>query len=112
MFRLDIVSLLDILFLQCGLQKLTFQVANFRIECTMSLSRLAKVLKLISLCNLHPPTKELFSCLLESCFPAKTAQYFAMETSYVASTGYCLLQGLFPNYKGEQLVQGGRVKAM
>ena len=31
-------------------------------DCTISLSRLAKVLKLISLCNLHPRTKELCWC--------------------------------------------------
>ena len=38
-------------FLRGGLQKYSFQVVNFRIECTRSPSRLAKVLKLISLCN-------------------------------------------------------------
>ena len=35
-------SLLDVLFLQCGLQKYTFQVVSFRIERTIRLSRLAK----------------------------------------------------------------------
>ena len=47
---LQFASLLDVLILQCGLQMHTFQVANFRIEGTVSLSRLAKVLELISRC--------------------------------------------------------------
>ena len=46
---LHFVSLLDVLFLQCGLQNYTFQVVSFRIERTVSLFRLAKVSKLISL---------------------------------------------------------------
>ena len=54
------------LLLQCGLQKYTFQVASFRIEGTISLSRLAKVLKLVSICNLHPGTKALCWRLLVS----------------------------------------------
>ena len=59
-------SLLDILFLQCGPEKYTFQVVSFRTERAVSLSRLAKVLKLISLCNLHPLAKELCWRLLDS----------------------------------------------
>ena len=51
---LHFASLLDVLFLQCGLQTCTFQAASFRRERTVSLSRLAKVFKLISICNLHP----------------------------------------------------------
>ena len=35
-------SLFDVLLLQCGLQKFTFQVVSCRIERTISLSRLAK----------------------------------------------------------------------
>ena len=60
-------------FLQCGLQKYTFQVVSLRIKRTISLSRLAKVSKLISLCNLHPRTKELCWPLLDLRLLAKTA---------------------------------------
>ena len=63
----------DVLFLQSGLQKYTFQVVSFRIERTLSLLRLSKVLKLISLCNLHPRTKYLLWRLLDSHLLAKTA---------------------------------------
>ena len=66
-------SLLDALFLQCGLQKYTFQVVSFRIERKINLLTLAKVLKLISLCNLHPRTKESCWRLLDSRLLAKTA---------------------------------------
>ena len=66
MLTLHFASLLDILFWHCGLQKITFEVVSFRIECTISLSRIAKVLNLISPCNLHPRTKELCSLLLDS----------------------------------------------
>ena len=76
---LHFVSLLDVLVLQCGLPKYTFQVVSFRLERTISLSRLAKVLKLISLCNLQPRTKELCWRLLDSRLLAKTA--------YCASSG-------------------------
>ena len=48
MLILHFAFLLDVLFLRCGLQKYTFQVISFRIEHTLSLSRLAKVLNLIS----------------------------------------------------------------
>ena len=46
--------------------KYTFQVVSFRRERTVSLSRLANILKLISLCSLHPRTKELCWRLLDS----------------------------------------------
>ena len=59
MLILYLASLLDVLFLQWGLQMYAFQVVSFKIECTVSLSRLAKALNLILLCNLHPRTKEL-----------------------------------------------------
>ena len=58
MLILHLASLLNVLILQCSLQKYTFQAVSFRKERTISLSRLEKVLKLISLCNLHPRTKE------------------------------------------------------
>ena len=61
-----------------GPQKYTFQVATFRIERTISLSRLAKVLKLISLCNLQPRTKELCWRLLDSRLLAKTAYFLLL----------------------------------
>ena len=66
--------------MQCGLQKYTFQVVSFRIERTISLSRLAKVSKLISLCNLQPRTKELCWRLLDSRLLAKTAYYEKVDT--------------------------------
>ena len=47
MFILHFASLLDVLFLQCGLQKYTFQFVSFRIETCK------KALKLISLCDLQ-----------------------------------------------------------
>ena len=72
MLALHLYSLLDVLYLQCGLQMYAFQVVRFRIEHTVSLSRLAKALKLISLCNLHPRTKELCRRLLDSYLLAKT----------------------------------------
>ena len=62
---------LDVLFLQCGLQNYIFHVVSVRIERTTSPSRLTKVWKLI---NVHPPTKELCWCLLDSRLLAKTAQ--------------------------------------
>ena len=43
MLTLHFASLLDVLVLQCGLQKYIFQVVSFRIERTRSLSRLSKV---------------------------------------------------------------------
>ena len=49
--------LLTSYFCSATFKKYTFQVISFRIESTMSLSRLAKVLKLISLCNLYPRTR-------------------------------------------------------
>ena len=52
---------------------LPLRVFDFRIERTISLSRLAKVLKLISLCNLHSRTKELCRRLLDSRVIAKTS---------------------------------------
>ena len=53
--------------------KIYFQVASFRIERTISLSRLATVSKFTSLCNLHPRTKESCWRLLDSHLLAKTA---------------------------------------
>ena len=61
------------IFLQCGFQQYIFQVVSFRIERMISLSRLAKVSKLISLCNLYSRTKELCWRLLDSRLLAKTA---------------------------------------
>ena len=75
MLILHFASPFDIPFLQCGLQKYTFQVVSFRIKRTIRLSRLAKVLKLISLCNLHPRTKELCWRLLDSCLLATRAHH-------------------------------------
>ena len=75
MLSLHFASLFDVLFLQCGLQKCTVQVVIFRGERTISLSRLTKVLKLISLCNLHPRTKELCWLLRDSRLLAKTAYW-------------------------------------
>ena len=66
MLTLHFASLLDVLFLQCDLQEYTFQVVSFQIERTISLSRIAKVLNLISSCNLHPRTKELCWRFLDS----------------------------------------------
>ena len=60
-------------FLQFGLQKNTFQVVSCRIERTVSLPRRAKVLKLISLCNLHFQTIALCWRLLDSRLLPKTA---------------------------------------
>ena len=74
MFVLHFAYLLDVIFLQCGLQKYAFQVASFRIERTISLSRLVKVLKLTSLCNLHSRTKELCWSLPDSRLLSKAAQ--------------------------------------
>ena len=75
---LHFASLLGVLFLQCGLQKYTFQVVSFRIERTINLLRHEKVLKLISLCNLHPRTKESCWRLLDSRLLATTA-YFSKQ---------------------------------
>ena len=74
MLSLHFSSLLNVLFLWCSLQKYTFQVVSFRIERTISLSRLAKVFKLISLFNLHPRIKEFYWRLLDLRLLAKTAQ--------------------------------------
>ena len=60
-------------FLHCSLQKNTFQVFSFRIEHKINLSRLPKIFKLISLCNLFSRTKELCWRLLDSRLLAKTA---------------------------------------
>ena len=62
--------------LQCGLQKYTSQVISFRIEHTRSLSTFVKVLKLISVYNLHPRTKELCWRLLDSRLLAKKAYWW------------------------------------
>ena len=75
MITLHFAFLLDVLFLQWGLQMHTCQAVSFRIERTISLSRFAKVLKLISLCNLHPGIKELSWRLLDLRPLAKIAQY-------------------------------------
>ena len=66
MLILHFASRLDVLFLKCGLQKYAFQVVSFRVERKISLSRLAKMFKLILLCSLHPRAKELCWRLLVS----------------------------------------------
>ena len=83
----SLLPVLHVLFLQYGLQKYTFQVLSFRIERTVSLSRLGEVLKLISLCNLHPQTKELFWRLL-----AKTAQCHPHSSGRIFSCSYDILR--------------------
>ena len=61
-----------------------FKITVFRlsfsgIERTISLSRLGKVLKWNSLCNLQPRTKELCWRVLDSRLLAKTAYYPALK---------------------------------
>ena len=68
---LHFASLLDVLFLQCGLEKHTLQAVSFRIARRISHSRLAKALKLISLCNLHPRTKDCAGVFLTNVFLLK-----------------------------------------
>ena len=63
-------SILNVLFLQCGLQKYTFQVVSFVQEVSRESQKFSK---LISLCKLHPRTKELCWRLLDSRLLAKTA---------------------------------------
>ena len=68
---LPFASLLDVLFVQYGLEKYTFEAVSFRIERKISHSRLAKVRKLISLCNLHPRTKDCAGVFLTHVFLLK-----------------------------------------
>ena len=95
MLTLHFASLLDVLFLQCGLQKYTFQVVSCRIERTISLSRLSKGFKLISLCNLHRQTKGLCWRLLDSRLFAKTAYYCSVTGREMLF--HALIFAMWPN---------------
>ena len=84
-------SLLDVLFLQYVLRKNTFQAVSFRIERTINVEIRKSVLKLISLCNLYPQTRELCWGLPDLRLLAKTAHYDNVTTvSFVGHPQLCI----------------------
>ena len=71
--------------LHSGLQKCTFQVVSFRIERSICLSRLAKVSKLISLCNLYSRKKNYAGVFLTRVFLLKQPDKSCVKTSFERS---------------------------
>ena len=62
------------MFYSAAFKSILFRLSISEIERTISISRLSKAFKLISLYNLHPRTKELCWRLLDSRLLAKTAK--------------------------------------